>query len=473
MTEPSFNISRKGNQMKNTIKHVSLLALLSLSLRGVADGQSVDPGIAAMNAEDISVYVESVDGNQRWPWNGLVDIDFTFRCPGYPGAYAFVEMSAFYESAPGVTNDLPLSTLTLNGENLMFPWATTAGTYRVTWDAGKDAPSVNVKNAKYRVRVNMARYMVLTADKENKKVLKSYLDAPDYKEGTQEWKDEYKTTKMALRLIQPHSNVVGAASDEFGYYDTNDSKDGDWVTQRRVSITKPYYIGIFECTRAQTYAFGMEGGSKPYEEDDMRPRKRPYNSLRGSFANGINWPKTGFRVSDDSCIGLLRNRAGDNGFDLPTDAEWELAARAGYDTPLNSGLPYTDSNSNRKNLLGPIAQCQIDVTVPKSATPTYQLQVVGLKQPNRWGLYDCHGNVYEFVLDVAARNSSTEPVSDPLGAVSDTEASHFRRGGSYDSRYHLLMIGAHRDPNVVLPDYYKDNDGFRLCWRFPTPEMAD
>jgi hypothetical protein len=170
-------------------------------------------------------------------------------------------MSAFYESAPGVTNNLPLSSLTLDGENLSFPWATTAGTYRVTWDAGKDAPSVNVKNAKYRVRVNMARYMVLTADKENKKVHKSYLDAPDYKEGTQEWKDEYKTTKMALRLIQPHSNVVGASSDEYGYNDQSDCTNGEWTVQKRVKITKPYYIGIYECTRAQAYAFGMEGTS--------------------------------------------------------------------------------------------------------------------------------------------------------------------------------------------------------------------
>ena len=269
MTEPSFNISRKGNQMKNTIRHVSLLALLSLSLRGVADGQSVDPGIAAMNAEDISVYVESVDGNQRWPWNGLVDIDFTFRCPGYPGAYAFVEMSAFYESAPGVTNDLPLSTLTLNGENLTFPWATTAGTYRVTWDAGKDAPSVNVKNAKYRVRVNMARYMILTGDPENKKVHISYLDTPDYKDGTQEWKDEYKTAKMALRLIQPHTNVVGTKPTDFGYKVETERK-----LQRPVSITKPYYIGVFECTREQSYMLGLEA-SRPssYEMNDMRPRK--------------------------------------------------------------------------------------------------------------------------------------------------------------------------------------------------------
>ena len=95
-----MTISKKGTIMKNVIRYASALALIAASFSAVGE-VAVDPGIAAMNAEDISVYVESVDGNQRWPWNGLVDIDFTFRCPGYPGAYAFVEMSAFYESAPG------------------------------------------------------------------------------------------------------------------------------------------------------------------------------------------------------------------------------------------------------------------------------------------------------------------------------------------------------------------------------------
>ena len=455
--------------MKNSIRHASVLAIIAASLTAAGE-VAVDPGIAAMNADDISVYVESVDGNQRWPWNGLVDIDFTFRCPGYPGAYAFVEMSAFYESAPGVTNNLPLSSLTLDGESLSFPWATTAGTYRVTWDAGKDAPSVNVKNAKYRVLVNMARYMVLTADRANKKIHKSYLDAPDYKEGTQEWKDEYKTTKMALRLIQPHSNVVGTKASDlwFGERCTN----GEWNVQRQVKLTHPYYIGIFECTREQSYMFGFDN-NRPYSENDMHPRKKSYNNLRGSFDEGINWPKTGSKVSDTSVIGCLRQRSGDNNFDLPTDAEWELAARAGCNTPLNSGYDYQeDNNTNRETYIYPIAQCIYSVTEPKSNGDS-QLQIVGLKQPNRWGLYDCHGNTYEFVLNVAAYDTSDTPITNPIGPVSDVEAMHFRRGGSYECGFHALMIGAHRDVHVRDNFGANEFDGFRLCWRFPTPESAD
>ena len=453
--------------MKNVIRYASALVLIAASFSAVGE-VAVDPGIAAMNAEDISVYVESVDGNQRWPWNGLVDIDFTFRCPGYPGAYAFVEMSAFYESAPGVTNDLPLSSLTLDGEILSFPWATTAGTYRVTWDAGKDAPSVNVKNAKYRVRVNMARYMVLSADKENKKVYKSYLDAPDYKEGTQEWKDEYKTTKMALRLIQPHTNVVGTKPEDWGY-DANAERK----LQRTVSITRPYYIGIFECTREQSYMLGLEEfRPSSYEQDDMRPRKRSYEELRGKFSEGVNWPRTGSKVAENSDIWRLRKCVGDENFDLPTDAEWELAARAGYSTQLNSGYDYQYDNSiNRSTYIWPIAQCIGNTT--NNPQVKAELQIVGLKVPNRWGLYDCHGNVYELVLDIAAFDTSSDPISDPLGKESDVDESHFCRGGSYDSSYNTLMIGAHRDKHVIASNKDYEWSGFRICWRFPTSAITD
>ena len=450
------------------MKKIMMVALLCVAAISRAD--ETDPGIAAMNADDLSVYVESVEGNQRWPWNGLVDIDFTIKCPGYPGAYGFVELSAFYESEPGVTNDLALTSLTLDGAPLSFPWATTAGTYRVTWNAGVDAPSVKVSNARYRVKVNMARYMVLTGDRSSgaAKVTISYLEKPDYKPGENVWKDEYKTSKLALRLIQPHANVVGAASGEVGYAD--DCTNGEWKVQRTVKVTRPYYIGIFEVTREQSYMLGMEM-DRAYPENDMHSRKRSYNQLRGSFAEEINWPKTGSRVSETSLIGRLRNKVGSDYFDLPTDAEWELAARAGYATPINSGNEYpSDSGGNRSTLLFPVAQCTGDVT-KYNASGKVCVQIVGLKTPNRWGLYDCHGNTYEMVLDVAAYSSDASAVEDPLGAVSETEAMHFRRGGSYTSRYHLLMIGAHRDPNVVAPDKYTEEDGFRLCWRFPTPAM--
>ena len=98
---------------------------------------------------------------------------------------------------------------------------------------------------------------------------------------------------------------------------------------------------------------------------------------------------------------------------------------------------------------------------------------MGLKVPNRWGLYDCHGNVYELVLDIAAFDTSSDPISDPLGKESDVDESHFCRGGSYDSSYNTLMIGAHRDKHVIPSNIDYEWTGFRLCWRFPTSAITD
>lgn len=448
----------KGKKMKRVLAIAMFAAVTSLSAE--------DPGIVAMNADDLSVCAGFVSGNQRYPWNGLVDIDFSVLCL-HPGAHAFIELSAFYEDAEGVTNNIALSSLSFGGEALSFPWATTAGTYRVVWNAAQDAPGLNVTNMRYRLKVNMARYMVLSSNEDTGKVDISYLEAPDFKDGTTQWKDEYKTTKMALRLIQPHENVVGSAAGEYGY-GTENCTNGEWKVRRRVRISKPYYIGIYEVTRAQMMSFSIDDG-KPYELDDKFPRKKSYDQLRGSFSAGINWPKTGSRVAENSVIWKLRRQTGDDHFDLPTDAQWELAARAGYDTPINTGNAYAvDNSANRTNLIFPIAQCVGDVSV-LSDSGQAKLQEVGLKTPNRWGLYDCHGNVYEYVLDVAAYDSETDDVTDPLGAESSEESSHFRRGGSYLSRYHTLLIGAHRDPHVVAPSAYTEEDGFRLCWSFSVP----
>lgn len=102
-----------------------------------------------------------------------------------------------------------------------------------------------------------------------------------------------------------------------------------------------------------------------------------------------------------------------------------------------------------------------------------KLRAVGLKIPNRWGLYDCHGNVNEFVLDVALYDTSTADEADPLGHAVGVESYHFRKGGSCRSSFNALMVGAYRGVHTIAPSQYGKGDGFRLCWRFPTPETVE
>jgi formylglycine-generating enzyme required for sulfatase activity len=93
---------------------------------------------------------------------------------------------------------------------------------------------------------------------------------------------------------------------------------------------------------------------------------------------------------------------------LPTEAEWEYAARAGTTGPLKSldDVAWYGANSD-------------DETHP-----------VGTKKPNAWGLYDMLGNVREWVEDVFTRDSySSSPASDPTGPQPGAGATQYGRGG--------------------------------------------
>jgi formylglycine-generating enzyme required for sulfatase activity len=255
--------------------------------------------------------------------------------------------------------------------------------------------------------------------------------------------------------------------------------------QHKVRLTSNYYLGVFEVTQSQYKRFthsSVFAGNVYFPVDgQMRPRENiSWKVVRGADAV---WPgKTREQaynsVSETCFIGGLRTHTGGLKFDLPTEAQWEFACRAGsgsqfpdgtsLTTGIESSWPYLESHARYKNNSGD------DSTDKGSSLSTNDATaVVGTYMPNRWGLYDCHGNVYELVLDVAAFDNATYAISNPLGAESDSDASHFCRGGAYNSNYNALMIGAHRDDHVIVSSKDYDYLGFRLCWRFPTPEMAD
>jgi formylglycine-generating enzyme required for sulfatase activity len=128
---------------------------------------------------------------------------------------------------------------------------------------------------------------------------------------------------------------------------------------------------------------------------------------------------------------------GANGYRLPTEAEWEYACRAGTTTPYSSGSS-VDAAGWYGNNSGSVTQ------------------PVGQKQANAWGLYDMHGNVWEWCWDWYG-NYSSGSQTDPTGAASGS----FRvlRGGGWDGLASYLR-SAFRDGHN--PSSQFSNYGFRL-----------
>ncbi|MBP5320637.1 MAG: formylglycine-generating enzyme family protein [Kiritimatiellae bacterium] len=247
-------------------------------------------------------------------------------------------------------------------------------------------------------------------------------DPSDISEGTFNT-DTYKTAKLVLRRVEPGAFMMCGT---FG-----------------VTLTKPYLIGIFEVTQKQ---YELVMGADPSEfKGDKRPVEHiSFGQIRG-FSDGSKWPASP-AVDPTSFLGRLRARTG-LAFDLPTEAQWEYACRAGTTSAFNNG---GDSDDDMK-MLGRYGDTQADGRGGYSMHHT----AVGSYQPNAWGLYDMHGNVWEWCLDWAGDLSGG--VTDPKGP----EAGAFRilRGGSWGETAQGCNA-THRWR--LVPNYRLRHYGFRI-----------
>ena len=262
----------------------------------------------------------------------------------------------------------------------------------------------------------------LSAGPNARKYPVSYL-AAEPKGG---WTDEYKTTKLVLRRIEPGKFM--------GIYGKRDSYE---VTDKHeVTLTKPFYCGVFEVTKKQWELVTGDTHPSSSAEDGMRPvRYVSWNAIRGDSAT-YNWPSS-VNVDPSTFMGKIRARTGLN-FDLPTGAQWEYACRAGT----------TNDDNIEKH--GPD---------PKRGYP----MVVGSCRPNAWGLYDMHENVWEWCLDWRWDlnkwiDNLPSRVTDPVGSPSPGVFRLFR-GGYWDNRVGCVPSFWWNGANPV---WVKFAMGFRL-----------
>lgn len=213
--------------------------------------------------------------------------------------------------------------------------------------------------------------------------------------------DDCRTKELWLRRLSPGTFIMGSPEDEIGHLRGEE--------QREIILTKPFYIGIFEVTQMQWWLVLGENPSY-YLGTDRPVESITYEMIRGACDEGIDWPQTHFSVSLGSFVGMLREKTGIL-FDLPTEAQWEYACRAGTTTALNSGKNLLDKKSCLN--LSPLGRYAYTQRVAGSYK---QHTRVGSYIPNAWGLYDMHGNVQEFCLDYwSTAYNEKEALIDPAG----------------------------------------------------------
>jgi len=195
--------------------------------------------------------------------------------------------------------------------------------------------------------------------------------------------------------------------------------------QHRVKITQPLYLGKYEVTQAQWQA--VTGNNPSQRRDAMNPVERvSWNDVQTFLAK----------------LNMAFERKGMK-FNLPTEAQWEYACRAGTTTAFSFG-----DNATLLAQHGWFA-----------GNADHKTHPVGQKKANAWGLYDMSGNVWEWCADwYGAEYYRQLPPADPIGPR--TGSDHALRGGCWHSHPERCR-SAYR--NSSSPNNRLNNVGFRLA----------
>ncbi len=225
--------------------------------------------------------------------------------------------------------------------------------------------------------------------------------------------DLYRTERMVFRKI-PARGVTWRMGSPAGELGREDDEKPHLVT-----LTKDYWFGVFPVTMAQHKLVAGDNSS-------IAPATCFFTNL-SSYATRP-YQGVGYNTLTGTHIPNFRAKVGDDGFNIPTEAQWEYAARAGVGTALTTGR---DLNSKQADLqLDELGRYDRNCNAPDAASSTALIREkddscgtskVGIYKANRWGIYDIHGNVHDICVDGYAEydgdmeSVQANPVTDPTG----------------------------------------------------------
>ena len=391
------------------------------------------------SAADVTQVVYRV----RWPWSGVVDIDFLVTGEGKTD----VEASATWEghSAPLVLDA---------GSGLVGQTASLGrGQHALVWSPA----AVGLAEA------NALRLTVVPVSADSRKYLVVDLVNGGYEYMAEEPsggfnQDVYKRTKMVFRRIPATTFTMGLTDDYIvgtlgssSCLNFSDAQKQD-LRAHQVTLSSDYYMAIFPTTRSQ---YANVNGDSSVASKRAVSTGATVSVVRGDpfdETSPIQWPTTAHRVADDSWLAKLRAKC--NGallFDLPTEAQWENAARCGTTTLFDIG---GSANDDFETVIKPLIQ---RVAMAGNETD------VGLLEANAFGLYNTSGFPREACLDVA--NDTLSDATDPIGGVPAGGGKDriVLKGGLTTNNYNSQRIPENRGRGAYKDETQDITYSFRVC----------
>ncbi len=350
----------------------------------------------------------------------------------------------------------------LSGDVSRLVMADAVNERHIVWEARDDWPDQKVGEARARVEAwtqdNPPPYLVLDLgaayDANATFPHRVYPSAEALPEGGLT-NDVYRTNKLVLRRIPGGMFYMGSPTNELGKL-ISEGASGAKERLHLVSLTHDYFVGVFEVTQGQWQRVMNANPANNTGPAAPPTDVRPVEVVTFATIRGGSWPLAGDAVDANSFIGRVRAKSGGLLFDLPTEAQWECACRAGTQTALHNGLNLTMTAGICPNR-DPIAWF--------SGNSGGRHHRVGEKLPNAWGLYDMIGNVCETVRDRFTASLGYGWVTDPLGGT--TETDRVRKGGGFNNQADPRSAVRYRMGGAV------DNTGFRLALPLEgTPAIA-